>query len=185
MSDVTRILETLQHGAPGAAEMLLPMVYEELRNLARQKMASEPPGQTLQATALVHEAYLRLVKENGHPWRNRGHFFAVAAEVMRRILVDRARRRRSHKHGGQHERVDWDAIEISVAGDDDLILRVHEALEQFEVEEPEKAAVVKLRFFAGLNNREAGEILNISEKTVTRHWTFAKARLYQLMREEM
>ena len=181
MSDVTRILEAMQQGDSKAAEKLLPLVYQELRNLARHRMAHEPPGQTLQATALVHEAYLRLVMATDHSWQNRGHFFSVAAEVMRRILVDRARRRHSRKHGGHLERVDLDAVEIPLTADDDLILAVHEALDQLAVEEPEKASVVKLRFFGGLTNQEAAELLNVSEKTVRRHWAFAKARLYQLM----
>ncbi|MCI0537816.1 MAG: ECF-type sigma factor, partial [Verrucomicrobiales bacterium] len=128
--------------------------------------------------------YLRLVQENNHTWQNRQHFYAVAAEVMRRILVDRARRKRSRKHGGGAERVELEAVEIPAPADDDLILRVHEALEQLTVEDPVKADVVKLRFFVGLENEETARLLGVSEKTVRRHWNFAKARLYQLMSDE-
>src|SRR5262245_11449851 len=166
MSDVTRILDRISEGDPTAAEQLLPLAYEELRQLAARKMASEPPGHTLQPTALVHEAYLRLVQENSHAWQNRQHFYAVAAEVMRRILVDRARRKRSRKHGGSAERVELDAVEIPAAADDDLILRVHEALEQLAAEDSVKADVVKLRFFVGLENEEVAQLLGVSEKTV-------------------
>ncbi len=182
VSDVTRILEAVERGDPTAAEDLLPLVYDELRRLAAAKMANEPPGQTLQPTALVHEAWLRLSQESRTTWKNREQFYAMAAEVMRRILVDRARRRRSRKHGGDLERVDLDAVELPVPADDALVLDVHEALEQLTAEDPEKAAVVKLRFFVGLENSEVAALLGVSEKTVQRHWAFAKAWLFRAMR---
>jgi RNA polymerase sigma factor (TIGR02999 family) len=182
VSDVTRILQTIQAGEAQATEELLPLVYNELRRLAAAKMAREAPGQTLQATALVHEAWLRLSRGSQSEWKNREQFFAVAAEVMRRILVDRARRRRSRKHGGNLERVDMDAVELPGGVNDDLVLRVHEALEQLATEDPEKAEVVKLRFFVGLENAEAAAILGVSEKTVQRHWSFAKAWLHRAMK---
>jgi RNA polymerase sigma factor (TIGR02999 family) len=182
VSDVTRILEAVERGDPTAAEELLPLVYDELRRLAAAKMANEPPGQTLQPTALVHEAWLRLSQESRTTWKSREQFYAMAAEVMRRILVDRARRRRSRKHGGGLERVDLDAVELPVPADDALVLDVHEALEQLTAEDPEKAAVVKLRFFVGLENSEVAALLGVSEKTVQRRWAFAKAWLFRAMR---
>jgi len=179
---VTRILEAVERGDPLAAEELLPLVYDELRRLAAARMANEAPGQTLRPTALVHEAWLRLSQESRTAWRNRQQFYAMAAEVMRRILVDRARRRRSRKHGGDLARVDLDAVELPVPGDDALVLEVHEALEQLAAEDPEKAEVVKLRFFVGLENAEVAALLGVSEKTVQRHWAFAKAWLFRAMR---
>src|ERR687888_2424148 len=143
MSDVTRILDRAQQGDAKAAEELLPLVYDELRRLAAHKMAGEAPGQTLQPTALVHEAWLRLSRESRSEWKNREHFYAVAAEAMRRILVDRARRRRSRKHGGDFERVDVDSVEFAFP-DDQLVLEVHDALERLAADDPEKAQVVKL-----------------------------------------
>jgi RNA polymerase sigma factor (TIGR02999 family) len=181
MSDVTRILDRVQQGDPKAAEELLPLVYDELRRLAAHKMASEAPGQTLQPTALVHEVWLRLSQQAGARWQNREHFYAVAAEAMRRILVDRSRRRQSRKHGGQLERVELDAVELPGPGDDAVVLQIHDALERLAVEDPEKAEVVKLRFFVGLANAEIAAILGVSEKTVQRHWSFAKAWLYRAM----
>jgi len=182
VSEVTRILDTAGRGDPKATEELLPLVYDELRRLAAIKMANEPPGQTLQPTALLHEAWLRLSQESRTTWKNREQFYAMAAEVMRRILVDRARRRRSRKHGGDLERVELDAVELPVPGDDALVLDVHEALEKLTAEDPEKAQVVKLRFFVGLDNSEVATLLGVSEKTVRRHWTFAKAWLFRAMR---
>jgi RNA polymerase sigma factor (TIGR02999 family) len=181
VSEATRILDAVGRGDRKAAEELLPLVYDELRRLASVKMASEPPGQTLQPTALVHEAWLRLSEESRTTWKNREQFYAMAAEVMRRILVDRARRRRSHKHGGDLERVELDAVELPVPGDDALVLDVHEALEKLTAEDPEKAQVVKLRFFVGLENSEVAALLGVSEKTVQRHWAFAKAWLFRAM----
>jgi RNA polymerase sigma factor (TIGR02999 family) len=184
MSDVGRILEAVQKGDPRAADGLLPLVYDELRRLAAAKMAHERPGQTLQPTALVHEAWLRLSQQADARWQNREHFYAMAAEVMRRILVDRARRRQARKHGGQLERVDLDAVELPGAGDDDAVVRVHEALELLAAEDPQKAEVVKLRFFVGLENGEVAALLGVSEKTVQRHWTFAKVWLYRTMQAD-
>jgi RNA polymerase sigma factor (TIGR02999 family) len=182
VSEVTRIRGAVRQGDPAAAEQLLPLVYEELRKLAAHKMAREAPGQTLQPTALVHEAWLRLSQESHPTWKNREQFYAMSAEVMRRILVDRARRRRTRKHGGDLERVAWDAVEPPVPGDDALVIEVHEALEELAAEDPGKAAVVKLRFFVGLENAEVAALLGVSEKTVQRHWAFAKAWLYRAMR---
>jgi len=181
VSDVTRILGRDQQGNPNAAEELLPMVYDALRRLAAAKMANEAPGHTLQPTALVHEAWLRLSQQPDARWQNREHFYAMAAEVMRRILVDRARRRQARKHGGQLERVDLDAIELPGAGDDAVVLQIHEALEQLAAEDADKAEVVKLRFFVGLEHAEIAAILGVSEKTIQRHWSFAKAWLHRAM----
>ena len=183
VSEVTRILDRAGQGDPKAAEELLPLIYEQLRRLAAHKMAGEAAGHTLQPTALVHEAWLRLSQESHSGWKNREQFYAVAAEVMRRILVDRARRRRSQKHGGHLERVELEAIEVPGSGDDETLLRVHDALERLAVEDPEKAEVVKLRFFVGLEAAETAAILKVSEKTVQRHWAFAKAWLYRAMRD--
>jgi len=177
MNQVTQILGQMAN----SAEELLPLVYAELRSLAARKMAREDAGHTLQATALVHEAWLRLSQESHSTWKNREQFYAMAAEVMRRILVDRARRRRSCRHGGHLERVDFEAVEVSSAPDDELLLQVHEALERLELEDAAKAEVVKLRFFVGLDNSEVAALLEVSEKTVRRHWAFAKAWLFREM----
>jgi RNA polymerase sigma factor (TIGR02999 family) len=179
--DVTQLLSAIDSGDPQAAEELLPLVYQELRRLAASRMANERPGHTLQATALVHEAYLRLVQESNQQWQNRSQFLAVAAETMRRILVDRARRRLSLKRGGNLERTDVDWLELPLAADDSLILRVHGALDEFAAEDPVKANVVKLKFFLGLTSEEIGVILGLNEKTVRRHWSFAKAWLFENM----
>jgi RNA polymerase sigma factor (TIGR02999 family) len=189
MSDVTRILSAIEQGDTRAAEQLLPLVYEELRKLAAQKLAQEKPGQTLQATALVHEAYLRMVanpqrglRQKQH-WDSRGHFFAAAAEAMRRILIDQARRKRRPKHGGGRKRVDLnDALSLSEAPNDDL-LALDEALEKLAHEEPAKAELVKLHYFAGLSLEEAGLILGISQRTAKRHWGYARAWLYAAIRD--
>jgi RNA polymerase sigma factor (TIGR02999 family) len=179
---VTQLLEAAGTGGEQAAEKLLPLVYDELRRLAAAKLSREAPGQTLQATALVHEVWLRLSGESHSTWRNREQFYAMAAETMRRILVDRARRRRSRKHGANLERVDLDAVELPSPADDALVLEVHEALEALTAEDPQKALVVKLRFFVGLDNAEVAALLGVSEKTVRRHWAFAKAWLFRAMR---
>jgi RNA polymerase sigma factor (TIGR02999 family) len=179
MSDVTRVLSAIEQGDPHAAEQLLPLVYEELRKLAAQKMAQEAPGQTLQATALVHEAYLRLVDvEKAQHWNSRGHFFAAAAEAMRRILVENARRKHAAKRGGSHRRVDLEEAATLAAEPEPDILDLEEALTRLAQEDPEKAEVVKLRFFAGLTVAQAADALGISRDTASRHWTFAKAWLY-------
>lgn len=177
MVEVTRLLQAIEHGDGAAADQLLPLVYEDLRRLASLRMAAEAPGHTLQATALVHEAWLRIGGEN-HPWQNRRHFFAAAAEAMRRILIERARRRQRARHGGGLERVDVDAIQIPEALRDDQILAVDEALSALEREDPRRAQVVKLRYFVGLTNPEVAESLGISLATAERDWSFAKAWLF-------
>ena len=179
MSDVTHILLAIEEGDPHAAEQLLPLVYDELRKLAAQKLAQEKPGQTLQATALVHEAYLRLVHtEQGQHWDSRGHFFAAAAEAMRRILIDQARRKRRPKHGGGRNRVSLDEDLCLPAAHDDELLALDEALAKLAREEPAKAELVKLHYFAGLSLEEAGRVLGISHRTAKRHWAYARAWLY-------
>lgn len=183
MSEVTQFLASMERGDPESAGDLLPLVYVELRRLAASKMARETPGQTLQPTALVHEAWVRLSQQSRSQWHNRGQFYTVAAEAMRRILVDRARRRRSGKHGGDQERVEFDAMEIPSAGNNEIVLQVHEALERFAVEDPEKSNMVKLRFFVGLNNAEIAALMGVAEKTVQRHWKFAKAWLARAIQE--
>jgi RNA polymerase sigma factor (TIGR02999 family) len=179
MSDVTRILSAIEHGDSGAAEQLLPLVYEELRKLAAQKLAQEKPGQTLQATALVHEAYLRLVEaDKAQHWDSRGHFFAAAAEAMRRILVEIARRRHALKRGGDFERIAISEVaESSQAGPVDLVA-LDEALKKLETLHPQKAQVVKLRFFAGCSLEETAQALGISRATAQRHWAYARAWLF-------
>jgi RNA polymerase sigma factor (TIGR02999 family) len=179
MSEVTRILSAIEEGDPNAAGGLLPLVYDELRQLATRKLAQEAPGQTLQATALVHEAYLRLVDvERAQHWNSRGHFFAAAAEAMRRILVESARRKSRRKHGREHQRVDLDSgCLVSAAPSLDL-LALDEALSRLAETEPAKAELVKLRFFAGLTMPEAAAALDISLATAERYWTFAKSWLY-------
>jgi RNA polymerase sigma factor (TIGR02999 family) len=179
MSDVTRLLSAAESGDPKAAAELLPLVYDELRKLAAARLADEKPGQTLQATALVHEAYLRLVgTEAVTSWDGRGHFFAAAAEAMRRILIDRARRRRRPKHGGGRGRVDLDSAAAIDGGPCDDLLALDEALAKFAAVEPLKAELVKLRFFAGLTVPEAAAALGISVATAERHWTYARVWLY-------
>jgi RNA polymerase sigma factor (TIGR02999 family) len=180
MSEVTRLLEAIDRDEPQRARELLLIVYEELRRLAEARLAREPTGQTLQATALVHEAYLRLVGDGeGQPWENRGHFFAAAAEAMRRILVEKARHKRRKRHGGGLGRVDLD--QVAAVGDDASgdLLALHEALDQLAAEEPVVAEVVKLRYFAGLTAEQAALALNISLRTANRHWAFARAWLFQ------
>jgi RNA polymerase sigma factor (TIGR02999 family) len=178
MSDVTRILSAIEHGDPHAAEKLLPLVYRELRQLAAQKMAQEAPGQTLQATALVHEAYLRLVGNNGDMrWDHRGHFFAAAAEAMRRILVENARRKRSGKHGGSHRRQEPDAESLAAPVVDEDVLALDAALAKLAARDPFKAKLVELRYFTGLTGDQAAAILGISPSTADRHWVYARAWL--------
>jgi len=178
MTDVTRFLSHIEEGDPSAAEQLLPLVYDELRRLAAQKMAHEMPGQTLDATGLVHEAYLRLVgPQGGRDWDNRGHFFAAAAEAMRRILVESARRKRRLKRGGEQRRVDLDEAQMPVAVPPDEMLAVDEALTKLSQEDPSAAQIVKLRYFVGFSIEEAAESLGISRANAYRHWTYAKAWL--------
>jgi RNA polymerase sigma factor (TIGR02999 family) len=182
MSDVTRILSAIEQGDARAAEQLLPLVYDEQRRLAARSLAREAPGQTLQATALVHEAYLRLVdRDEPLEWNGRAHFFRVAAEAMRRILVDRARGKRSRKRGGGRRPVDLDLVAEVVEGPADEVEAVDAALEQFARHDPAKAELVKLRYFAGLTVEEAAELLGISRATADRHWRYAKTWLYCAM----
>jgi RNA polymerase sigma factor (TIGR02999 family) len=185
MTDVTRILAAIDQGDPSAASDLLPLVYAELRKLAARKLAQEAPGQTLQATALVHEAYLRLVGvDRGQQWESRGHFFAAAAEAMRRILIDQGRRKRRPKHGGDRPRVSLDeALCLGESPDEDL-LALDEALKKLTREEPAKGELVKLHYFAGLSLEEAGQVLGISHRTAKRHWAYARAWLYAAIRDE-
>ncbi len=180
MNEVTRILSAIEQGDPGAAERLLPLVYDELRQLAQQRLAREKPGQTLQATALVHEAYLRLVGEDGRSgWNGRGHFFGAAAEAMRRILVESARRKGRVRHGGGRRHVSLDQLDL--AGDEasQAILDLDEALSRLADEAASVAALVKLRYFAGLTAEQAAEALGISVRTANRDWAYAKAWLFQ------
>lgn len=177
MTDVTRILSAIDHGDPKAAEQLLPLVYDELRKLAAQNLAREAPGQTLQATALVHDAYIRLVGADDPGWDSRGHFFAAAAEAMRRILVDNARRKRAEVHGGGHQRVQLDAEGPAIAGPDVDLIALDDALTALQAQHPRKADVVRLRFFAGLSIEEAARALGISTATANNDWSYARSWL--------
>src|SRR5579864_4616444 len=184
MNDVTRILSAIEQGDPAAASELLPLVYEELRKLAAARLTQEKPGQTLQATALVHEAYLRLVgNDSNEHWDGRGHFFAAAAEAMRRIVVENIRRKKSVKRGGGHHRVEIDVAELSAAEDDKLVA-LDEALTKLAEFDAPKAELVKLRYFAGLTIREAADVLGISTATADRYWAYARAWLQQQMSAE-
>jgi len=179
VSDVTRILEAAQNGDPTAAEQLLPLVYEELRRLAAHKMANEAAGQTLQPTALVHEAWLRLVGNQEQQWNGRAHFFGAAAEAMRRILIENARRKGAQRHGGGQVKLDIQEIEIATAPKDDELLALSDALEKFAVRDKQKAELVKLRYFVGLTTEEAAQVLGISVPTADRWWNFSRAWLYE------
>jgi RNA polymerase sigma factor (TIGR02999 family) len=182
MTDVTRILSAIQQGDPRAAEQLLPLVYDELRRLAAERMAQERPGQTLQATALVHEAYLRLVDAQGaQHWETRGHFFAAAAEAMRRILINRARDKGRHKRGGGWQRLELDRLAVADKATEEEAIAVDEALRRLEQRNKPCADLVKLRFFAGLRMEEAAAALGISPRTAHRYWAFARAWLYDAM----
>ena len=178
MPEITRILQSLECGEAKAADELLPLVYEELRKLAAHKMSLQPPGQTLQATALVHEAYLRLLGDEKR-WESRRHFFSAAAEAMRHILIDRARRRLRAKHGEKVERVPLDDLEIIAPAKDEIVLQLDEALETLAQVSSEQAEIVKLRFFAGFTEPEIADVLNLSERTVQRQWSYAKAWLFE------
>src|SRR5947209_16387227 len=179
MADVTHILNAIEQGDPHAAEQLLPLVYGALRKLAAEKMAQENPGHTFQATALVHEAYVRLVDvDKPQSWNSRGHFFAAAAEAMRRILVESARRKRSIKHGGARQRLDLDEAVSLVREPEDEFLSLNEALDKFAAEDAKKAELVKLRYFTGLSVQEAAGVLGISRATAERWWAYAKVWLY-------
>ncbi len=178
MTDVTQILSQIETGDPKAAEQLLPLIYDELRRLAAQRMAHETPDQTLQATALVHEAYLRLVDvDQAQHWESRGHFFAAAAEAMRRILVEQARRKSSLKAGGKHQRVCLSGVDPEIDGPNLDLLALNEALEKLEGKDPRKAQLVKLRFFAGLTNQQAAEALGVAASTADADWAYAKCWL--------
>ncbi len=184
VNDVTSILNSIQQGDPKAADELLPLVYEELRKLAAARMAKESSDQTLQPTALVHEAWLRLVGSDDKRWDGRGHFFAAAAEAMRRILVERARRRLRLRHGGALEQVDMEGMEIPAPVEDEKLLQVNDALGALEAENPVEAQIVKMKFFMGMKADEMAVALGVSEKTVQRHWAHAKVWLYQRIRRE-
>jgi RNA polymerase sigma factor (TIGR02999 family) len=185
MNDVTLILSAIEHGDPSAAEQLLPLVYEELRKLAAAKLAHEKPGQTLQATGLVHEAYLRLVDvEKAQQWNSRGHFFGAAAEAMRRILLNRARDKGRLKRGGQRHKVDLENVNLSVDTPCEDLLALDESIERLAEENAECANVVKLRFFAGLSIEDASAALGISASTAKRHWAYARAWLFDALRPD-
>ena len=178
MSDVTRILSQIESGDPLAAEQLLPLIYDELRKLATAKLALEKPGQTLQATALVHDAYIRLVDvDQAQHWNSRGHFFGAAAEAMRRILISQARRKASIKAGGHHHRVNLSEMEPEIAGPQMDLIALDEALEQLESRDPRAASLIKLRFFAGLTMSQAAEALGVSIATAENDWAYAKSWL--------
>ena len=183
-TEVTHLLGAIEEGDVRAAEELLPLVYEELRRLAAQRLAQEKPGQTLQATALVHEAYLRLVDDKRHDWNGRGHFFGAAAEAMRRILVDRARRKQRLKHGGGHQRVDLDASAIAVPTTREDLVALDDALRGLEAHDEAVAGVVKLRYFAGLTIPQVAVTLGVSERTADRRWAYGRAWLYDQMAGE-
>ena len=183
MSDITLILQKMEQGDERAAGELLSAVYDELRKLARAKMVREPAGQTLQTTALVHEAWLRLGGESQPRWENRAHFFGAAAEAMRRILVDNARRKQRDRHGGGLRRVDWEHLDVASTGDDDTVLAVHEALERLAAHDPVGAKLIELRFFAGLPNVEAARVLGLAERTAKRTWAYARAWLQKELAE--
>jgi len=179
LSDVTRILESIEHGDPKAADELLPLVYGELRKLAASRMANEVPNQTLQPTALVHEAWLRLVGNDNPQFANRAHFFAAAAEAMRRILIDKARRKKAIRHGGDQQRVDLENVDVAVPGDDEELLAVNEALDKLAAQNKVEAELVKLRYFVGMTLEEAAEVLGISARTADNYWSHARAWLFR------
>ncbi len=185
MPNVTHLLNAIEQGDPQAAARLLPLVYDELRRLAAQKLAQEKPGQTLQATALVHEAYLRLVgKGDAPPWNGRGHFFAAAAEAMRRILVDQARRKQADKRGGRGQRVPLDAADVGFTSPADELLDIDEALTRLAAEDPQAARLIQLRYFAGLSIEDAAEAIGVSRSTAYEHWSYARVRLKTLLDRE-
>jgi RNA polymerase sigma factor (TIGR02999 family) len=185
MSEVTRILSAIEQGDPYAAEQLLPLVYDELRKLAAQKLAQEKPGQTLEATALVHEAYLRLVDgDQVQHWNGHGHFFAAAALAMRRILIDNARRKQADKRGGRGHRVSLDAADVGYRPPDEDLLAIDEALTRLGEEDPQAARLIQLRYFTGLSVEDAAEVVGISRSTAYAHWSYARVRLRCLLQGE-
>lgn len=183
MSDVTLILEAINRGESQASEKLLPLVYDELRRIAAARMARESPGQTLQPTALVHEAWLRLIKDEDQTWQNRAYFFHAAAEAMRRILIENARRKSALRHGGGQERLNVDDLELGARLPDEKVLMVNAALEQLEQVHPERAKIVVLKYFGGMTNEEVAKTLGIGERTVYRHWLCAKVWLFDKLSE--
>jgi len=183
VTEITQILTAIERGETRPAEELLPVVYSELRRLAACRLAQEKPGQTLQATALVHEAWLRLAESSHQAWKSKGHFFGAAAEAMRRILVDNARRKQAQKRAGAAERVDPESVDLAAPVPDERLLAVDEALDGLFLEDPEAAQLVKLRFFVGLSHREAAEVLGLSHATADRTWVFAKAWLGRTLKE--
>ena len=185
MTDVTLILNAIERGDEGATDDLLPLVYEELRLLAAQRLSNEQPGQTLQATALVHEAYIRLIGSEHQNWDDHGHFFAAAAEAMRRILIDNARRKQSLKRGGDRLRIELDKVVTGSQDPSDDVLALDEALTKLAAEDPLKVDLVKLRFFAGLSIDQAARALNISRATAIRHWSFARAWLFREINQDL
>jgi len=185
MRDVTQILDAIDAGDPKAADQLLPLVYEELHKLAAARMAQEKPGQTLQATALVHEAWLRLAGADEHKaWNSRGHFFGAAAEAMRRILVDRARQKARVRHGGELVRVDLEHVNLATEDKDETLLAMNDALDALARESPQKAEIVKLRYFTGLENQEIARALGVSLSTVERSWAFARSWLHRELKKK-
>jgi RNA polymerase sigma factor (TIGR02999 family) len=182
INSATLILNAIEQGDPHAAEQLLPLVYEELRKLAAHAMSGEAPGHTLQPTALVHEAWLRLIGGPEQRWNSRGHFFAAAAEAMRRILIENARRKHRLKHGGGLQRVDFEEMDVAIECPDEQLLAVDEALAKLESKDKECAELIKLRFFAGLSNVQAAQALGVPERTAKRRWAFARAWLYEELR---
>ncbi len=179
MTDITLILNAIEQGDAGATEKLLPLVYEELRILAAQRLSQEKPGQTLQATALVHEAYIRLVDKEDQSWENRSHFFIAAAEAMRRILIEHARRKKSFKYSGARHKVNLDSDRIAIRVSSDDLFELNEALDKLEKEDRGIADLVKLRYFVGLTFEQAAETLGVSRRSVYRYWAYARAWLYQ------
>ena len=184
VSDVTQILNAIEQGDPKAADKLLPLVYEELRRLAAKKMSQEKPGQTLQATALVHEAYIRLVDNEAQKWENRCHFFNAAAEAMRRILIDNSRRKQRLKRGGSQRRIDLDNVEFPIETPSDDLVALDEALQKLAKMDKVKADLVKLRYFTGLTLEQAAGLLNLPERTAKRYWAHARAWLYRQINED-
>jgi len=185
MNDVTQILNAIHQGDPAASEKLFPLVYDELRRLAQSRMRHESPNQTLQPTALVHEAFLRLVDvKNPQEWNSKGHFFAAAATAMRRILIESARRKKTKRRGGEYRRVNVEKLDVSDTGDPDFLIALDHCLEKLAEEKPEIAQLVNLKFFGGLTHEQSAEAMGISLRTVNRHWAFAKAWLFRELSEE-